>query len=146
MHQILERYAKWDYRASKAGFIPVTKGLILELLDKITDKEVNEIAERVERKEFVDVSLLFKNEFNMESFFEIIAMRAKVSGYPYRYTTKGKVHSFVLQHDLGQKWSFYLSSRYRAALEDLGLSNFKFRTAPNTIQFDVVEPDFQDKS
>lgn len=127
--------------SSKAGFIPVTKGLVMEFLDKVTEKEVAEIAERVERKEFADIALIFRNEFNMKSFFDIIETRAKVSGYPYRYTVKGRLHSFTIQHDLGPKWSVYLSARYRAALEDLGVSNFKFRAAPNTIQFDVYEPE-----
>lgn len=137
VHKILERYTKWDSNATKAGFVPVTKGLIRELLDKISDKEVAEIAERVERKEFADIALLLKNEFNIESVFDIIEIRARVSSFPFRYEVKGKLHSFVIQHDLGPKWSLYLATRYRAAFEDVGLTNFKFRTATNTIKFDV---------
>ena len=138
VHKILERYTRWDSNATKAGFVPITKGLIKELFDKISDKEVVEIAERVERKEFADITLLLRNEFNIESVFDIIEMRARVSGYPFRYEVKGKMHSFVIQHDLGPKWSLYLATRYKAAFEDVGLTNFKFRTAANTIQFDVI--------
>lgn len=138
VYKILDRYIKWDSRAAKAGYIPVTKGLVRELFDKITDKEVIEIAERVERTEFADIILLLRNEFNIESVFDIIISRAKVSGFPYRYEVKGNMHSFVIQHDLGAKWSLYLATRYKAAFEDVGLTSFKFRTAPNTIQFDVA--------
>ncbi|MDE1811392.1 MAG: hypothetical protein KGH85_00830 [Thaumarchaeota archaeon] len=111
VRKILERYAKWDSRATKAGYIPITKGLIIELVDKLSDKEVVEIAERIERKEFADIVLLLRNEFDIKSVFDIIEMRAKVSGYPFRYTIKGTIHSFVLQHDLGAKWSLYLVTR-----------------------------------
>ena len=138
VHKILERYTRWDSNATKAGFVPITKGLIKELFDKISDKEVVEIAERVERNEFADITLLLRNEFNIKSVFDIIEMRARVSGYPFRYEVKGKMHSFVIQHDLGPKWSLYQATRYKAAFEDVGLTNFKFRTASNTIQFDVV--------
>jgi len=138
VHKILERYTRWDSNATKAGFVPITKGLIKELFDKISDKEVVEIAERVERNEFADITLLLRNEFNIKSVFDIIEMRARVSGYPFRYEVKGKMHSFVIQHDLGPKWSLYQATRYKAAFEDVGLTNFKFRTATNTIQFDVV--------
>lgn len=126
--------------STKAGFVPVTKGLIMEFLSKVSEKEIVEIAERVERKEFADIALIFRNEFNIGSFFDIIETRARVSGYPCRYAVRGRLHSITMQHDLGPKWSAYLTSRYRAALEDLGISNFKFRSAPNTIQFDVFEP------
>ena len=137
VHKILERYTRWDSRAAKAGYVPVTKGLIIELFDKLSEKEIVDLAERVERKEFQDILYLLRNEFNIETVFDIIEMRAKVSGYPFRYTIKGHLHSVVIQHDLGPKWSIYLAARYGAAFEDLGLANFKFRTAPNTIQFDV---------
>lgn len=139
VHKVLERYIKWDSMSTKAGFIPVTKGLMKELLDKVPEKEVAEIAQRVERLEFADIAIMFRNEFNLESFFDVIETRARVSGFPYRYSVKGKLHSITIQHDLGSKWSTYLSARYRAALEDLGVSSFKFRTAPNTIQFEVFE-------
>lgn len=137
VHKILERYTRWDSRAAKAGFVPITKALIIELFDKLSEKEVMAMAERVERKEFQDILFLLRNEFNIAAVFDIIEMRAKVSGYPFRYTSKGQLHSFVIQHDLGPKWSIYLAARYKAAFEELGLTNFKFRTAPNTIQFDV---------
>ncbi|HJU13234.1 MAG TPA: hypothetical protein VJ792_02120 [Candidatus Nitrosotalea sp.] len=137
VHKILERYTRWDSRAAKAGYVPVTKGLIHELFERIPDKDIVEIAERVERKEFQDITYLLRNEFNIESVFDIIEMRAKVSGQPFRYAVKGNLHSVVLQHDLGPKWSVYLVARYKAAFEDLGLTNFKFHTTPNTIQFDI---------
>ncbi len=138
VHRILERYTSWDAAAAKAGFIPVTKGLMHELLAKVSDKELDEIAKRIEKKEFEDIMLLFKNQFDIASVLDIIELRAKVSGFPYRYNVKGKIHSFVIQHDLGEKWSLYLASRYREVFEDLGLTSMKFHTTPNTIQFDLL--------
>jgi len=50
---------------------------------------------------------------------------------------KGKIHSFVIQHDINEKWSLYLASRHKQVFEDLGVASVKFRTMANTIQFDV---------
>jgi len=136
-YKILERYARWDSNAAKAGYIPVTKSLISELLNKISDKEIVEIANRVEKKEFADIMLLLRNEFDIASVLDIIEMRAKVSGFPYRHTVKGTMHSFVIQHDINQKWSLYLASRYKSVFEELGLARVKFRITANTIQFDL---------
>ncbi len=138
VHRILERYTSWDATAAKAGFIPVTKGLMHELLTKVSDKELVEIAKKVEKKEFEDIMLLFRNQFDIASVLDVIELRAKVSGFPYRYNVAGKMHSFVIQHDLGEKWSIYLASRYKEVFEDLGLTNMKFRTTPNTLQFDLL--------
>ena len=137
VHRILERYTRWDSNATKAGYVPVTKGLIFELLNRISEKEIVEIANIVEKKEFTDIALLLRNKFDIESVLDIIETRAKVSGFPYRYTVKGAIHSFVIQHDMGEKWSLYLASRYKAAFEELGLSNMKFKTTANTILFDL---------
>jgi len=141
VHRILERYTRWDSNAAKAGYIPVTKGLIFELLNRISEKEIVEIANRVEKKEFTDIALLLRNKFDIESVLDIIEMRAKVSGFPYRHTIKGAIHSFVIQHDINEKWSLYLASRYKSAFEELGLTNVKFKTTANTILFDLyIEP------
>lgn len=137
VHRILERYTAWDTNAAKAGYIPITKGLISELFDKIPEKEIIEIAKRVEMKEFADIALLLRNKFDIESALDLIEMRAKVSGFPYRYNVNGKIHSFVIQHDINEKWSLYLASRYKQVFEDLGLTSVKFRTTANTIQFDL---------
>ncbi|HZS73794.1 MAG TPA: hypothetical protein VFA69_04745 [Candidatus Nitrosotalea sp.] len=137
VHRILERYTKWDANAAKGGYIPVTKGLIFELFDKISDKEIIEIAKRVEMKEFEDIALLLRNKFDIESTLDLIETRAKVSGFPYRYSVKGAIHSFVIQHDINEKWSLYLASRYKQVFEDLGLKSVKFHTTANTIQFDL---------
>ena len=137
VHQILERYTRWDSNAAKAGYVPVTKGLIFELLNRISEKEIVEIANFVEKNEFTDIALLLRNKFDIESVLDIIEMRAKVSGFPYRYTVKDTIHSFVIQHDINEKWSLYLASRYKSAFEELGLTNVKFKITANTIQFDL---------
>lgn len=137
VHRILERYTRWDSSAAKAGYIPVTKGLVFELLSRISEKEIVEIANLVEKKEFTDIALLLRNKFDIESVLDIIEMRAKVSGFPYRYTVKGTIHSFVIQHDINEKWSLYLASRYKSAFEELGLTSVKFKTTVNTVLFDL---------
>lgn len=137
VHRILERYTRWDRNSAKGGYIPITKGLVSELFNKIPEKEIVEIAKRIEMKEFEDIALLLRNKFDIESTLDLIEMRAKVSGFPYRYAVNGKIHSFVIQHDINEKWSLYLASRYKQVFEDLGLTSVKFRTTANTIQFDL---------
>ena len=137
VHRILERYTRWDANAARGGYIPVTKGLVSELLNQISDKEIVEIAKRVEQKEFEDTALLFRNKFDIESVLDLIETKAKVAGFPCRYNINGAIHSFVIQHDISEKWSLYLASRYKQVFEDLGLKSVKFHTTASTIQFDL---------
>lgn len=136
--RILDRYLKWDSIATKAGYMPVTKKTMIELLARISDKELGEISEDIMRKEYVDMMYLFKNDFTIETVFEEIEERAKVSGFPFRHMRRGNLHSFIIQHDVSPKWSVYLASRYRAVFEELGQTGFKFRPASRTLEFDVV--------
>jgi hypothetical protein len=46
------------------------------------------------------------------------------------------VHSFVIQHDMGEKWSQYFIELYRFAFEQLGIKIDSEHTA-NTISFKV---------
>ena len=42
--QILTNYAKWDKFTSKAGMIPVAKGVISEAFDRLSEEEVVQLA------------------------------------------------------------------------------------------------------
>ena len=137
VHRILKKHTKWDTNAEKAGYIPVTKGLISALLDKIPDNEIIEIAKRVEKKEFEDIALLFRHRYDIETALDLIEMRARASGFPYRFNVKGNIFSIIIQHDINEKWSLYLMSRYKQIFEDLGITRIKFHTTAKVIQFDL---------
>ena len=141
MTQIAKRHTEWYVNASQIGFVSVRKSLIMRLLDEIgDDKKIREIAREVTERSS-DFLLLLKKQYNVpiESALDFIESWIKESGYPYLHDTSGvdqNIHHFVIQHDMGLKWSLYLSEIYRDLFEELfSLTAVRFDITDNTVGF-----------
>jgi hypothetical protein len=141
MTQIAKRHTEWYVNASQIGFVSVRKSLIMRLLDEIgDDKKIREIAREVTERSS-DFLLLLKKQYNVpiESALDFIESWIKESGYPYLHDTSGvdqNIHHFVIQHDMGLKWSLYLSEIYRDLFEELfSITAVRFDITDNTVGF-----------
>jgi hypothetical protein len=143
MTQIAKQHTDWYVNASQIGFVSVRKSLIMKLLDEIGDDEkIREIAREV-AKGSSDFLLLLKKQYNIpiESALDFIESWIKESGYPYLHDTSGidqNIHHFVIQHDMGLKWSLYLSEIYRDLFGELfNVTGVHFNMTDNTLGFTV---------
>jgi hypothetical protein len=88
------------------------------------EQEIILLAQYVAISANKDTMLLMKNEYTVKSALEFLESWIKISGYPYRHqeTNNGQnKHSYVIQHDMGMKWSIYLASLYQFLFDELGL-------------------------
>jgi hypothetical protein len=97
---IVRRHVDWHSNAAKAGFITVRRGLLIDLISRLPDKEISSIAEYIAKNETKDFVLLLRNEYNIESALDVIETWIKISGYPYRheanYTRHSAIRAFVI--------------------------------------------------
>jgi hypothetical protein len=68
-----------------------------------------------------------------------------ISGYLYNHDmedldSSNRLHTFVVQHNMGRKWSLYLSEIYKALFEDFGIRNIRFDLTNDTLAFEIVVP------
>jgi predicted DNA-binding ribbon-helix-helix protein len=141
MTQIAKQHAEWHANASQIGFISVRKTLILKLLDEIRDHEkIKEIAREVAR-ESSDCLHFIKEQHNVsiESALDFVEVWIKEAGYPYIHDISDvdrSIHHFVIQQDMGLKWSLYLSEILRNLFEELfNLSEVHFDVTYNIVRF-----------
>ena len=141
MTQIAKQHAEWHANASQIGFISVRKTLIMKLLDEIRDNEkIKEIAREVARESSDSLHFL-KEQYNVsiESALDFIEVWIKEAGYPYVHDISDvdrSIHHFVIQQDMGLKWSLYLSEILRNLFEELfNLNEVHFDVTGNIIRF-----------
>ncbi|MDQ3969834.1 MAG: hypothetical protein M3275_15740 [Thermoproteota archaeon] len=141
MTQIAKQHTEWYVNASQIGFISVRKILIMKLLDEISDDEkIKEIAREVARGSR-DSILLLKEQYNIpiESTLDFIESWIKEAGYPYLHDISGvgqNIHHFVIQQDMGLKWSLYLSEILRNLFEELfNVTKVHFDITDNIVGF-----------
>jgi hypothetical protein len=134
---IIRRHIDWHSNAAKAGFVTVRRGLLISLINRLSEKEISSIAEYIAKNETKDFVLLLRNKYNIESALDVIETWIKISGYPYRHDANYTRHSYVIQHDMGKNWSLYLAELYRFLFEEFGLKRAEFDINHNTLDFIV---------
>ncbi len=134
---IFKQHIDWHSNAAKAGFIAVRKQLIVELLKLVPEDKLRSIAEYIAKKESKGFILMLRNEYNITSALDVIETWIRIAGYPYRHELEYSRHSYTIHHEMGRKWSLYLSEQYRFLFEDFGLRRVEFTSNDNTLSFTV---------
>ena len=135
--QIFKQHVDWHSNAAKAGFLTVRRGLIVKLLELASDSELVKIAEYVAKKETKNFVLMLRSEYNITSALDVVETWIRIAGYPYRHDVTYSKHSYTIQHEMGKKWSLYLSEQYRFLFEDFGLKEVDFEITDGLISFTV---------
>ena len=151
--QVLQSHTEYHTLAAKAGMVSVSKSLLIAIMKSMDPKGVTTLSEYIAKNELKDTILLMKRSYDKESIVDFIESWARASGFPYRHDCKGYndahsynhppsanmeeiMHSFLIQHDMGEKWSQYFTELYRFAFEQLGIK-IEGEHTHNTISFKV---------
>ena len=134
---LIRRHIDWHSNGAKSGFVNVRRGLLIDLINRLPEKEISLIAKYIAKKETKDFVLLLRSEYNIESALDVIETWIKISGHPYRHEVSYNPHSYVIQHDMGMNWSLYMAEQYRFLFEEFGLKRVEFDVNDNTLDFVV---------
>lgn len=134
VNQIIKQHIDWHNMAPKAGYIAVRKELITNLLCRLTEQEVFLMARQVAKTTNKDTLMLLKNRISIKSAFEIFESWLKSCDIPYRHQAAlDSKHTFIIQHDMGQRWSVYLGELYRDLFETCNAREYRYEARENTL-------------
>ena len=102
------------------------------ILDKLTEEEISELAIPISRKN-VDIALLLKGEFTVQSFLNIIENWSRLASFPYKHEVDDDTHNFLIQHDMGKKYSIILKEIYKNILQEKFQRKLEFTITDNTV-------------
>lgn len=133
VRQILEKYLVWDRFADKIGIIPVPKKILETLGVELEGSEINEIVDAI--KPIIKESVLFmKGKYDLKRAIETLEDYMRASGMNSDHRVEGAVHHFIIQHDLGIKWSLFTEQLLKEIFgEFLPQKNLKCQTTEKTV-------------
>ena len=136
--QILEKYVQWDRFSSKIGMIPVPKGILESLGEELDGQDIDEIINLIFPM-IKDTVLFIKGGFDLKRCIETLEDYMRASGMNSDHRVEGDIHIFLIQHELGMKWSVFteqlLSQVFRTFLPDKEL---KFQTTSTTVILSIT--------
>jgi hypothetical protein len=147
--QIFAAHTEYNSYASKAGMISFPKSLLVRLMDRLSEEEIGSLSEHIAKNEIKDTTLLMKGEYTLLSFIDMIEAWIRTIGFPYAHdiSEDSEMHSFVIQHDMGRRWSIYFEKMFRFVFEDLKLGKRPYlEITDNSVVFKVrIEDKFNKK-
>ena len=119
VNQIIKAHIDWHARAASAGFIPIRRELIKELFEYLDEKEIDDLARRVVRHLTSTAMMVIIRKSNGGSAVELLERWIRISGLSYSLETEGDSRTYVIQHDMGRKWSYYLARLFEEVAFEL---------------------------
>lgn len=131
--QILERYVQWDRFSDKIGMIPVPKEIVNTLGREMEGENIDEII-KVILPLIKDTVLFMKGSYDLKRCIETLEDYMRASGMKSDHRIEGEIHHFIIQHELGLKWSFFTEQLLKEIFHQfVPQTNLKFQTTKSTV-------------
>lgn len=140
LNKMVDNHLKWEKFAQEIGLIFVTKAIFRELLTKMEDSEIKILATTICRSALKNAAVYMRGEFNYENLIEVIDMWLSHSHIPFRRIAVNSHEKYILQHDLGEKYSVYIHTSVTTLLSELGYLTQKSHLEEQTLSFEISKP------
>ena len=135
--QIFKTHTEFSGAAAKAGMISFPKNLLIQLMNRLSEEEVKQLSQEIAKNDMKDMLLMIKRQYSAEAFIDLIESWIRVCGFPFTHDRSDSTHYFIIQHDMGKRWSIYLAELFKFVFYDLGTKWGDFQTTDNMITFNV---------
>jgi hypothetical protein len=131
--QILEKYVEWERFTEKIGMIPVPKSIISMLGEQMKGEDMDEIISILHP--IIKESVLFmKGKYDLKRCIETLEEYMKASGMKSDHRIEGDQHHFIIQHELGMKWSLFTEQLLKEIFHEFEPEkNVRAETTENTV-------------
>jgi len=131
--QILEKFIQWDRFSDKIGMIPVPKSILEALGVDMDGKDIDEIINVI--KPIIKDNVMFiKGDYDLKRCIETLEDYMRASGMKSDHRIEGELHHFIIQHELGMKWSIFTEQLLKEIFHDfLPDKNLKCKTTDSTV-------------
>lgn len=86
-----------------------------------------------------DLLLALKDKYDVAAALGFIESWLKIAGYPYKHdiSSNSDIHRFMIHHNMGRRWSLYLSELYRNLFQEFHVAEISTDITNNTLTFTV---------
>lgn len=104
------------------------------VLSKLTEEEISELAIIIAKRD-IDIGLLLRGEFTFSSFLNILENWSQISSFAYKHEVANEVHNFIIQHDMGSSYTFFVKEIFQYILQEIFKIKLDFTITDNTVVF-----------
>jgi len=133
VNQIIKSYIQWHKPAKKAGLAYFSKVLLAKSMSHLTDEQVIQITEEFCNHHLKDIANMLRASNTFPSFMSALRSWLDSSGYNFRYDISNGMEIYVIQFDLGRKFSLYFKTQMQLVFRQFNLKNVEADMTDNTV-------------
>jgi hypothetical protein len=132
--RVFSNHLLWEKYERKVGLLPMTKTFLENVIEKMTDQEIVNLAEKIEKETFKSILVFMKRERSKKEFVSILRTWLSVSWMQHSLELRddGNYH-FTIRHELGKNWSLYIKTLVSELYHDSFSNNIQIDTTSSTI-------------
>jgi hypothetical protein len=134
---IFSDYYDWSAYAPKAGMIPIHKTVLGMMVDRLPEKDIIEIADLFGKVKVKNMILILKNDYNARAFLDVFESWLKSSSVSFTKHINHDTEVYTVTHELGIKWSTYLSHMLQVIFDDMGLNDATIEKTDDIVMFKI---------
>ena len=131
--QVFDQYVGWHMKAAEAGMVSFPKELLTLIMDKLKEEDVVKIARYIGDQRSKEIIMMLRQQFDLVSVVDVLEFWLKALGIPYNLQTSSSEYRYVLQHDMGRKWSICIKEAWKVIFENVGVKKTEFEISDNSI-------------
>ena len=133
--KIFSNHIQWERYERKVGLLPMTEAFLREVLSQLTDEQIVNLAQRLEKQKFTNILAFMKNSHDVEDFVEVMRAWLTVSWMQQSIEVRDGKYYFKIQHSLGSKWSLYVKTLISELSYDILGKKSDIRILGDTLSF-----------
>ncbi|MGC1426756.1 MAG: toxin-antitoxin system HicB family antitoxin [Nitrosotalea sp.] len=136
INRLLDTAVYWNLHARSAGWIPMPKQILLELIKKSSDAEIEELADKLGKQIAKDILLFTDKKYDVDSWIDFLRIRSQVSGFEFTEHKEDNIIKCIIHHSMGKKWSIWFQRFYNNVMTDMN-AKVKFEISENIISMTI---------
>jgi hypothetical protein len=137
VNQIIQSYIQWYKPAKKAGLGYFSKALLAKSLNHLTDEQIIQMTKEFCNSELKDINHMLRSEYTFSAFMDGLCSWLEISGYRFRFDSFNDVDTYVIQFDMGRKWSLYFKTQMQIVFEQFNIKNAESEMTDNTVMLKI---------
>ncbi|MGI0056532.1 MAG: hypothetical protein ACREAK_04070 [Nitrosarchaeum sp.] len=133
--RILSNHILWERYERKVGLLPMTKPFVKDAINRLDEKEIINLAQKIEKDTSNDIFNSMKVACSIEDFIEILRTWLNVAWMQHFFKKSKGFYHFKIQHDIGKNWSLYIKTLVTGLFEDIIGKKLQVQTSKNSITF-----------
>jgi len=116
-----------------AGSIPVAKPVAVQMFQKMTKDEVQDLATKIGKNAIEDMIIFMRGRIDLESFLNWLEVRMRYCSVDINHIVEKNKHTYVMKHELGENWALYNKTMLEIIFRELFEIPFEIRIHNNAI-------------